>query len=413
MADNTENTGPLKGIRVFDMTRILAGPTGTQVLADLGADVIKVERPGAGDDTRRWGPPFVQDADGNDTTESAYYLAANRGKRSITLDITQPEGLALAKRLIGECDVLVENFKTGDLARRGLDYEQVSKEFPRLVYCSITGFGQTGPYAKRAGYDLVVQAMGGIMAITGDADGEPAKVGVGVSDIMCGMYGMVAILAALRHRDATGKGQHIDMSLLDSQVAWLVNAATNYLVGGPEHIQGRMGTAHPNIVPYQSFPCSDGYFILAAANDGQFSRFCAFAGVPELAEDPRFGAPSDRVRNREALIPLLREITVLKTRQEWVEGLADLAVPCAPVYTIDQVFEDPQVKHRGMAMELPHPLAGSGSVPVVASPIRMSETPVWYRNAPPTLGQHTEEVLREVLGMGESEINKLRENGIV
>jgi len=406
-------TAPLTGLRVFDLTRILAGPTGTQVLGDLGADVIKVERPGAGDDTRKWGPPYLKGPDGEDTTESAYYLAANRNKRSITLDLNQAEGQALARRLIAECDVVVENFKVGDLARRGLGYDQLKEELPRLVYCSITGFGQTGPYAPRAGYDMLAQAMGGIMSITGDSDGEPAKVGVGVADVMTGMYAVVAILAALRHRDASGEGQYIDMSLLDTQVSWLINAGMNYLIGGPEHVQGRMGTSHPNIVPYEALPASDGYYILAVGNDAQFRKFCDFAGLPELPGDPRFATNDARVRNRQELIPTLREATAGKPRAHWLEGLAPLGVPASPLNAIDEVFEDPQVVHRGMVIEMPHGQAQGGRLPLIASPMRLSRTPVDYRYPPPTLGQHTEEVLRELLGMEDPEIAGLRAGRVI
>ncbi len=406
-------TAPLHGLRVLDLTRILAGPTATQLLGDLGCDVIKIERAGAGDDTRKWGPPYLAGKDGEDTTESAYYLSANRNKRSVTLDLSRPEGQAILKRLIAQSDVLMENFKVGDLARRGLAYDQIKDEFPRLVYCSITGFGQTGPYAPRAGYDMVAQAIGGVMSITGDENGEPAKVGVGIADVMCGMYAVTAILAALRHRDETGRGQHIDAALLDTQVAWLINAGMNYLIGGDEHVQGRMGTAHPNIVPYQALPASDGYFILAVGNDSQFRKFCELAAVAELADDPRFTTNALRVRNRTALIPMLREVTQTKPVKFWLDGLAPLAVPASPVNSIDQVFADPQVVHRGMRMEMPHPLAKDGAVPLIANPIRLSETPVDYRHAPPTMGQHTDEVLTELLDMDADEIAALRDQGVI
>ncbi len=406
-------TAPLNGLRILDLTRILAGPTATQLLGDLGCDVIKIERAGAGDDTRKWGPPYLAGKDGEDTTESAYYLSANRNKRSVTLDLARPEGQAILKRLLAKSDVLMENFKVGDLARRGLAYDQIKDEFPRLVYCSITGFGQTGPYAPRAGYDMVAQAIGGVMSITGDENGEPAKVGVGIADVMCGMYAVTAILAALRHRDETGRGQHIDAALLDTQVAWLINAGMNYLIGGDDHVQGRMGTAHPNIVPYQALPASDGYFILAVGNDSQFRKFCELAAVAELADDPRFTTNALRVRNRTALIPMLREVTQTKPVKFWLDGLAPLAVPASPVNSIDQVFADPQVVHRGMRMEMPHPLAKDGTVPLIANPIRMSETPVDYRHAPPTMGQHTDEVLTELLDMDAGEIAALRDAGVI
>ncbi|MDH3230165.1 MAG: CoA transferase [Alphaproteobacteria bacterium] len=403
--------GALNGVRIFDLTRILAGPSCTQVLGDLGADVIKIEQPGRGDDTRQWGPPYVTGADGNETTESAYFLSANRNKRSVAIDIAKPEGQALAKRLIARCDILVENFKTGDLARYGLSWDGLKAEIPGLVYCSITGFGQTGPYAAHAGYDYLAQAMGGIMSLTGEVDGEPMKVGVGIADLMCGMYAATAMLAALRHRDATGKGQQIDMSLLDTQVAWLVYEAENYLISG--RTPPRRGNGHPNIVPYQVFEIADGHMVLACGNDRQFREFCDMAAAPHLYEDSRFATNDGRCRNREALIPLVAELMRLKTMDAWLEGLRARHVPCSPVNTVDQVFADPQVRARGMQIEMPHPLAAAGTIPLVASPIRMSETPPGYRHAPPMLGQHTEEVLGELLDMGAAEIAALREAGIV
>ncbi len=404
-------TAPLAGLRVFDLTRILAGPTCTQLLGDLGADVIKVERPGAGDDTRKWGPPYIRDTDGRNTTESAYYLSSNRNKRSITIDIAKPEGQALARRLIAKCDVVVENFKAGDVVKYKLSWNDLKGEFPALVYCSISGFGQTGPYAPRPGYDLAAQALGGIMSVTGEADRPPMKVGVGIADIMCGMYAATAILAALRHRDRTGEGQYIDLGLLDTQVAWLANIGLNYLTSG--EVPQRVGNEHPNIVPYNVLPASDGHFILAVGNDSQFAKFCAFAGVPDLARDPRFATNELRVRNRRALYDRLPEITRRKTVAEWVEGLAKAGVPASPVNTVDQVFADPQVKHRAMQIAMPHPLAGSGRVDLIANPIKLSATPVDYRLPPPVLGQHTEEVLRELLGMSEGEIAPLREMGAI
>lgn len=404
---------PLSGVRVFDLTRILAGPSCTQLLGDLGADVIKVERAGAGDDTRKWGPPFVSDRDGRQTQESAYYLAANRNKRSITLDLSKPEGQALARRMIAKSDILAENFKVGDLAKFGLDYPTLAKEFPRLVYCSITGFGQTGPYAPRAGYDMLAQGLGGIMSITGPAAGasesRPYKVGVGIADLMTGMYAAVSILAALRHRDATGEGQHIDMALLDTQVAWLANEGLNYLVSGKTPV--RQGNAHPNIVPYDVFKCSDGFVILAIGNDGQFAKFCAFAGSPELATDSRFATNPARVVNRAELTRRMNEITATRPQRHWVEGLAGAGVPCSPVNDIAQVFEDPQVRARGMRIEMSH--AAGVDVPLIASPIKMSKTPPSYRHAPPVCGQHTDEVLGELLGMGAAEVAELRSRGVV
>ncbi len=400
----------LAGIRVLDLTRILAGPSCTQLLGDLGADVIKIERPGAGDDTRKWGPPYVQGHDGP-TAESAYYLCANRNKRSVAIDIASEAGQALIRRMLTRCDVLVENFKVGDLARYGLGWEQLEAEFPWLVYCSVTGFGQTGPYAPRAGYDYLAQGLGGIMSLTGEPDGLPMKVGVGIADIMCGMYASVAILAALRHRDATGRGQMIDAALLDTQVAWLVNESSNFLLSG--QVPPRQGTEHPNIVPYKTFESADGFVILAVGNDGQFQKWCAFAGAADLAADPRFATNSLRVRHRRELYALMPDFVRAKTTAQWVEGLAGLGVPCGAVNTLDQVFADPQVQARGMRIDLPHPSAAAGTIPMVANPLKMSLTPPAYRHSPPTLGQHTDEVLGELLGMGEAERAELRAAGTI
>jgi crotonobetainyl-CoA:carnitine CoA-transferase CaiB-like acyl-CoA transferase len=402
---------PLTGIRIFDLTRILAGPTCTQLLGDLGADVIKIERPGVGDDTRSWGPPYVKDADGNDTTESAYYLSANRNKRSITIDLRRAEGIALAKQLIAKCDVLIENFKVGSLAKLGLGYDDLKEEFPNLVYCSVTGFGQTGPYANRAGYDFLAQGLGGIMSITGDPEGPPMKVGVGIADVMTGMYASTAILAALRHRDATGQGQHIDTCLLDTQVSWLINEGTNYLVSGKIPI--KLGNEHPNIVPYKVFGTADGYVILAVGNDRQFQDWCRCAGAEDLGSDPRFATNPLRIGNREALYEAMPAYMTRKTTQQWLIGLASAKVPCSPVNNIKQVFENEQVQARGMRIEMDHPKAGSGKVPLIGNPLRMSATPPQYRQAPPVLGEHTDEVLAEVLGLDEAEILALRQVGTV
>lgn len=403
--------GALEGIRILDMSRVLAGPACTQLLADLGAEVIKIERRGVGDETRTWGPPFVQDARGEDTTESAYYLCANRNKRSITVDIARPEGVELVMRLLARCDVLIENFKVGGLKKYGLAYEHLKDEFPRLVCCSITGFGQTGPYANRPGYDMMAQGLGGLISMTGEPDRPPVKVPVAINDIMTGMYASVAILAALRHRDHTGVGQRIDLGLLDVQVAWLYNQGLNYLTSG-ENPQ-RLGTAHPNSAPYQVFPSSDGHFILAANNDGQFQRFCDEAGVPELGEDPRYLRNADRVRNRDTLVPALFEITRRHPTRWWIEHLDEVNVPCAPVNTLDQVFADPQVQHRDMVVSMPHPLSGTGEVRLIGNPIKFSETPVSYRRSPPTMGQHTDEVLSELLGLSSGELAELRAQGII
>ena len=405
---------PLAGLRIFDLTRILAGPTCTQILGDLGADVIKIERAGAGDDTRKWGPPFLKDKHGRDTSESAYYLAANRNKRSLSLDLSKPEGQQLARRLLAQSDVLIENFKSGDLAKYGLAYEQLKDEFPRLIYCSITGFGQTGPYAKRAGYDYLAQGMGGIMSITGQPESvpgsEPVKVGIAIADITTGLYATVSILAALRHRDATGEGQRIDLALLDTQVSWLANEGMNYLVSG--RVPKRLGNAHANIVPYQVFATSDGHIILAVGNDVQFRKFCEFAGRPEIAADPRFQNNPGRLKNQDVLVPMLREVISAKSRDHWLKGLETLGVPCGPVNNIDQVFADPQVLARGMKIALEHEPAGV-RLPMIGSPIKMSATPPSYRRAPPVCGQHTDEVLSEMLGLSPAEIEQLRGRGVV
>ena len=403
-----DTAGPLAGLRVIDLSRILAAPTCSQVLGDLGADIIKVERPGAGDDTRKWGPPYIRDGDGAETTESGYYLSANRNKRSVAIDIARPEGAALVRRLLASADVLLENFKVGGLAKYGLAYDQLKDDFPDLVYCSITGFGQTGPYAPRAGYDFLAQGMGGIMSLTGEIDGEPMKVGVGIADIMCGMYAATSILAALRHRDAGGGGQAIDLSLLDTQVAWLVNAGLFYLLSG--EVPPRLANGHPNIVPYQVFPAADGYFILAVGNDAQFARFCEFAGVPELATDPAFARNDDRVRNRADLIPRIEAVTVTRPSGEWIAAMERLGVPAGPVNDLAQVFDDPQIRERGMRIRMAHPLAGDGEVDLIGSPIRLSKTPVAYRRPPPTLGQHTDEVLAEA-GVSAEERAALRRSG--
>ncbi len=404
-------SGPLAGLRVFDLSRILAGPTCTQLLGDLGADVIKIERPGAGDDTRKWGPPYVKDKDGKDTAESAYYLSSNRNKRSLTIDIAQAEGQALAKKLIAGCDIMIENFKVGDMARYGLSYADLREQFPRLIYCSISGFGQTGPYAPRAGFDLLAQGAGGIMSVTGEADRAPMKVGVGIADVMCGMYAISAILAAVYHREKTGEGQYIDLGLLDTQLAWLVNVGLNYLTSGK--VPQRVGNEHPNIVPYNVLPSSDGYFILAVGNDGQYVKFCQFAGVPDLAADPRFVTNENRVVNRKAIYEILPDVTRRKTTDAWVTGLSKLGVPCGPVNTVEQAFADPQLQSRGMRISVPHPLAGEGTVDLIGNPIKYSATPVEYRMAPPFLGQHTDEVLKQMLDLPAAEIARLRAAGVI
>lgn len=405
--------GALSHLRVLDLSRVLAGPWAGQILADLGAEVIKVERPGNGDDTRAWGPPFLKDAYGESTGEAAYYLSANRNKQSVTIDFTKPQGQQLVRALAAKSDILIENFKVGGLEAYGLDYASLKALNPDLIYCSITGFGQTGPYAKRAGYDFMVQGLGGLMSLTGRPEGEegagPVKVGVALTDILTGLYSTVAILAALAHRQHDGGGQHIDMALLDVQVACLANQAMNYLTTGvaPQ----RLGNAHPNIVPYQDFPTADGDFILTVGNDSQFRKFAEVAGRPEWADDPRFATNTLRVANRSVLVPLLRQATVFKTTAEWVTQLEAVGVPCGPINDLAQVFADPQVQARGLAMQLPHALAGL--VPQVASPIRLSETPVEYRNAPPLLGEHTRQVLDQVLGLHADAVEALRQSGVL
>ncbi len=409
--------GALEGVRVLDLSRVLAGPWCTQTLADLGADVIKVERPASGshpggDDTRGWGPPFLKGRDGRDTAEAAYYLGCNRNKRSITVDLSQPEGQALIRRLAAQADVLVENYKVGDMARYGLDAPSLRAALPRLVYCSITGFGQTGPYADRAGYDYAIQGLGGLMSVTGERDdrpgGGPQKVGVAVADLFTGLYATVAILAALRHRDATGCGQHIDMALLDAQVAMLANLGANYLVTGvaPQ----RAGNAHQNIVPYQVFEAADGHLILAVGNDTQFARFCEVAGRPELARDERYMRNADRVRHRGVLVPLLANLMRARSKQQWLTALDAAKVPCGAINDLAEVFADPQVQARQMEVPVPHPL--SDTLRLVASPMKLSATPVQVRRPPPLLGQHTGEVLAE-LGLGDAECARLRERGVV
>ncbi len=400
----------LSHVRVLDLSRILAGPWASQMLADLGADVIKIERPEVGDDTRSWGPPYLKDRDGQDTADSAYYLCANRNKRSVTIDFTQPAGQRLVQQLVQRCDVLIENFKPGGLARYGLDYASLSALNPRLVYCSITGYGQTGPYAPRAGYDFLMQGMGGLMSITGHADGEPGagpvKVGVALTDVLTGLHAATAILAALAHRDqagAHGVGQHIDLALLDVQVACLANQNMNYLHGG--QVPRRLGNAHPNVVPYQDFPTADGDMILAVGNDGQFAKLCHAVGHAEWAQDPRFMTSSARVAHRQTLVPLLRIETVRRTTREWIALLETAGVPCGPINSIEQVFADPQVQARGMQIAMAHPSAGS--IPLVASPLRLSATPVAYTRPPPLLGEHTHAVLAELLQIDAAELERL------
>jgi crotonobetainyl-CoA:carnitine CoA-transferase CaiB-like acyl-CoA transferase len=416
MTDSASSNGAPKAlghIRVLDLSRVLAGPWCSQNLADLGADVIKIERPGCGDDTRAWGPPYARDADGKDTSEAAYYLSANRGKRSVTVDIASSEGQALIRDLARHADVVLENYKVGQLKRYGLDYDSLKAIKPDLVYCSITGFGQDGPYAHRAGYDFLIQGMGGLMSVTGERDelpgGGPQKAGVALTDLMTGMYATIAVLAALTHRDRTGAGQYIDMALLDTQVAMLANVGSNYLNSGKA--PKRWGNAHANIVPYQTFACSDGHIIVAAGNDGQYQKFVEAGGRPELAVDPRFATNPSRVANRDVLVPLLAEMVATRRRDEWIAMLEAVGVPCGPINDVGEVFANEQVQARGMAVTLPHPAAGK--VTLVRSPMKMSGTPATSDKAPPLLGQHTDEVLRDVLGRSGDEIAALRARGVV
>ena len=406
------NEGPLSGLTVLDMSRVMAGPSCTMMLADLGARVIKVERAGRGDDTRQFGPPFLKDEDGNDTSESAYYLSANRGKESLTLNFARPDGQKIVRALAARADILVENYKVGDLAKHGLGYDDLREDHPGLIYCSITGFGQTGPYSNRAGYDFLVQAMGGLMSVTGNPDGAPGggplRVGIPISDLLTGLYATVAILAALAHRQKTGEGQFIDISLLDSTVATLFNQALNYLSTGEE--PGRIGNAHPNIVPYQAFATADGNLVVAIGNDTQFVRFCEVIGMPEVPLDPRFENNVERVRNRDKLVPLLAEAMARRGSREWLEVLEAAGLPCGPINTLEQVFSHPQVTARDMKIEMAHPL--SGTVTLVGSPLKLSASPVAYRLAPPLLGEHTDGILGE-LGYTAADIEALRKDGIV
>jgi crotonobetainyl-CoA:carnitine CoA-transferase CaiB-like acyl-CoA transferase len=399
----------LAGLRVLDLSRILAGPTATQALADLGEEVIKIERPGAGDDTRGWGPPFVADADGRETGPSAYFLSANRGKHSVAVNIAAPLGQDLVRRLAAKADILVENFRPGDLARYGLDYGTLGALNPRLVYCSITGFGQTGPNAHRAGYDLLVQGEGGLMSLTGDPDGPPTKAGVGIADLMCGMYAAVGILAAVHARQTSGRGQHIDLALMDAQVAMLVNQGVGYLTDGK--VPPRRGNDHPTIVPYGTFPARDGSFILAIGNDAQFARFVTLAGAPGLSGDARFASNAARVRNREVLIPLIGALTAGRTAADWLAACEAEGIPAGPVNDLAQVFASPQIAARGMWVAMP---LGSGQrVELIGNPLRLSETPVSYIKAPPELGEDTGPVLARVLGLTRENIAELAEAGVI
>jgi formyl-CoA transferase len=405
--------GPLSHIRVLDLSRVLAGPWAAQNLADLGAEVIKIERPGAGDDTRGWGPPWMKDGQGKDTAESAYFLSVNRNKKSVTLDIAKPEGQKIARELALQSQVLIENYKVGTLKRYGLDYDSLKSANPGLIYCSVTGFGQDGPYAPRPGYDFIFQGMGGLMSITGERDGQPGagpqKVGIAITDVLTGMYASVAILAAITHRERTGQGQYIDAALLDTMVAFNANQIVSFFCSGK--IPLRWGNAHPQVVPYEVFPTADGHIILAIGNDSQFASFCQTAGCAELAQEPRFKTMSQRIIHRGELIPLITEVMRTRTKHEWIQALEAANVPCGPINNMKEVFEDPQVQHRKLRVDIPHSLGGAA--PVVASPLRLSETPVEYRLAPPTLGQHNDEILKGLLGRSDGEMKRLKDAGIV
>jgi len=405
--------GPLQGLRVLDLSRVLAGPWATQLFADMGADVVKIEKPGSGDDTRSFGPPWITDSDSGERVDAAYYACANRGKRSVTLDIACPRGMAIARQLAQQADIVVENYKVGALAKYGLDYESLRQSNPGLIYCSITGFGQTGPYRNRPGYDFLIQGMGGLMSVTGERDdlpgGGPQRAGVALADIITGLYASSAVLAALHHRDATGSGQYIDLALLDGQVSVLANQGMNWLIGN--QVPRRSGNGHPNIVPYQAFATSDGHIILAVGNDEQYRRFCEVAGRPELGTDPKYATIAARNGNRDELIPQLAALIRGRSSDEWIALLEQAQVPCGPINTIDRVFADPQIAARGMKLDLPHPRAGT--LPSIANPIRFSATPIEYTHAPPVLGQHTDEVLRELLGFGDEQIAALRTEGVI
>ena len=406
----TKKKESLQGINVFDLTRVLAGPTATQILGDLGANVIKVERPITGDDSRNLGPPYL-DSIAKDPKESAYYLSVNRNKHSVTIDLTKKKGQVLAKKIIQKCDVLVENFRAGNLKQYGLDYKSIKKINPRIIYCSITGFGQNGPYASRGGYDYLVQAMGGIMSITGEKKGLPTKIGVGVSDIITGLYATISILSALRFREQTSLGQHLDISLLDSQVSWLSYVAQSYLISGK--IPDRIGNDHPSIVPYQTVKAKDGLMVLAIANDRQFKNFCKFSGLSHLCENSKFKNNSSRVKNRKELNRIIGRTILKKTIKEWVQGLTKINVPCGPINNIEQVFSDPQVKSRKMKINMKHKKSKTGKINIVGSPMNFSVSKIRYKKTPPTLGEDTKKFLNKFLKISIPEIKKLKDEGII
>ena len=406
----TKKKESLQGINVFDLTRVLAGPTATQILGDLGANIIKVERPITGDDSRNLGPPYL-DSNATDPKESAYYLSVNRNKHSVTIDLTKKKGQVLAKKIIKKCDVLVENFRAGNLKQYWLDYESIKKINPKIIYCSITGFGQNGPYASRGGYDYLVQAMGGIMSITGEKKGLPTKIGVGVSDIITGLYATISILSALRFRDQTSLGQHLDISLLDSQVSWLSYVAQSYLISG--NIPDRIGNDHPSIVPYQTVKAKDGLMVLAIANDRQFKNFCEFSGLYNLCENSKFKSNSSRVKNRKELNKIIGKTILKKTITEWVQGLTKINVPCGPINNIKQVFDDPQVKSRKMKINMKHKKSKTGKINIVGSPMNFSVSKIRYKKSPPTLGEDTKKFLNKFLKISIPEIKKLKDEGII
>jgi len=417
MALSEASEGALSGVRVLDLSRILAGPSATQILGDLGADVIKIEHPTRGDDTRKWGPPFVRDDDGNETSESSYYTSANRNKQSVAIDISSPKGADLVRQLAAGSDIFIENFKVGGLSKYGLDHETLRAQHPHLIYCSITGFGQTGPYAPRAGYDFLIQAMGGLMSITGEPEGQPIKAGVAVSDLMAGMYALSGVLAALYKRDRdfarTGEkiGQHLDISLLDTQVAWLSNVGMHHLISGER--PPRLGNAHASIVPYRVFEVADGHVIIAAGKDRQFASWCDVAGCDDLKTDARFMTNEGRVRNRKLLEDQMETVMCARSQADWIASMEAAGVPCGPVNAVDQVFQDPHIKARGMQVDLPHAAAAGGTIPQIASPLKFSDTPPVYRNGPPVLGEHTSDVLRDVLALDDEALATLRTEGVI